>query len=137
MQSLFAIFMGRSKLKHHKADSMTVAEEEQRVVSVITNLLTVFSSVLHRQELALSGCITVGVCSHHATQPTQYIRMLQNLGRGSRRDRVAAKFVESEFEKVDRLMEIYTVGPPAMWRVHCSLCLTHGANCGWQRLTCI
>lgn len=41
VQSLFAIFMGRSKLKHRKADSMTVAEEEQRVVSVITNLLTV------------------------------------------------------------------------------------------------
>ncbi len=34
---------------------------------------------------------------------------MQNLGRGSRRDRVAAKFVESEFEKIDRLMEIYTV----------------------------
>lgn len=41
VQSLFAIFMGRSKLKHRKPDSMTVAEEEQRVVSVITNLLTV------------------------------------------------------------------------------------------------
>jgi len=27
--------------------------------------------------------------------------------RGSRRDRVAAKFVENEFEKCDRLMELY------------------------------
>lgn len=42
---------------------------------------------------------------------------MQNLGRGSRRDRVAAKFVESEFEKIDRLMEIYTV-------MHCSTLLT-------------
>ena len=31
----------------------------------------------------------------------------QWLARGSRRDRVAAKFVENEFEKVDRLMELY------------------------------
>lgn len=41
LQSLFAIFMGRSKLKHRKAESMTVQEEEERVVSVISNLLTV------------------------------------------------------------------------------------------------
>jgi hypothetical protein len=46
--------MGRSKLKHHKADSMTVAEEEQRVVSVITNLLTVhvFCCLANRHVLA-------------------------------------------------------------------------------------
>lgn len=50
----------------------------------------------------------------HAAQLTRHAQLLQNLGRGSRRDRVAAKFVESEFEKVDRLMEIYTVGLPAM-----------------------
>lgn len=55
MQSLFAIFMGRSKLKHHKADSMTVAEEEQRVVSVITNLLTVHVFWWHGR-LAWCGC---------------------------------------------------------------------------------
>ena len=34
--------------------------------------------------------------------------LLQNLGpKGGRRERVAAKFVESEFEKCDRLMELY------------------------------
>lgn len=33
--------------------------------------------------------------------------LLLGLQRGSRRDRVAAKFVENEFEKCDRLMEIY------------------------------
>ena len=32
---------------------------------------------------------------------------LQGLGRSSKRDRVAAKYVENEFEKVDRLMELY------------------------------
>lgn len=33
--------------------------------------------------------------------------LLLALQRGSRRDRVAAKFVENEFEKCDRLAEIY------------------------------
>ena len=35
-------------------------------------------------------------------------RGAQGLPRGSKRDRVAAKFVENEFEKVDRLMELYS-----------------------------
>jgi len=34
--------------------------------------------------------------------------LFQGLSRGSRRDRVAAKFVENEFEKCDRLMELYS-----------------------------
>lgn len=34
---------------------------------------------------------------------------MQNLKGGSRRDRVCGKFVESEFEKIDRLMEVYIV----------------------------
>ena len=33
--------------------------------------------------------------------------LFQGLSRGSRRERVAAKFVENEFEKCDRLMELY------------------------------
>ncbi|EFN51521.1 hypothetical protein CHLNCDRAFT_27908, partial [Chlorella variabilis] len=33
--------------------------------------------------------------------------LLQNIAKQTRRDRVAAKFVENEFEKCDRLMEIY------------------------------
>lgn len=33
--------------------------------------------------------------------------LFQGLSKGSRRDRVAAKFVENEFEKCDRLMELY------------------------------
>ena len=33
--------------------------------------------------------------------------LFQGLGRGSRRDRLAAKFVESEFEKCDRLVELF------------------------------
>lgn len=33
--------------------------------------------------------------------------LFQGLSRGSRRDRVAAKFVENEFEKCDRLIELY------------------------------
>ena len=40
-------------------------------------------------------------------QPLTPAACLQWLARGSRRDRVAAKFVENEFEKVDRLMELY------------------------------
>lgn len=34
--------------------------------------------------------------------------LLNNLARGSRRDRVCAKFVENEFEKCDHMMELYT-----------------------------
>ncbi|EIE25166.1 DUF1716-domain-containing protein [Coccomyxa subellipsoidea C-169] len=34
--------------------------------------------------------------------------LLNNLARGSRRDRVCAKFVENEFEKCDHIMELYT-----------------------------
>jgi hypothetical protein len=34
--------------------------------------------------------------------------LLNNIARGSRRERVAAKFVEAEFEKADRLVELYT-----------------------------
>ena len=33
--------------------------------------------------------------------------LFQGLPRGSRRDRLAAKFVESEFEKCDRLIELF------------------------------
>lgn len=39
--------------------------------------------------------------------PSRYHTTLQCLDKGSRRDRVLAKFVENEFEKADRLMEIY------------------------------
>lgn len=34
--------------------------------------------------------------------------LLNGLARGSRRDRVCAKFVENEFEKCDHIMELYT-----------------------------
>lgn len=34
--------------------------------------------------------------------------LFQGLSRGSRRDRLAAKFVENEFEKCDRLLELYS-----------------------------
>lgn len=33
--------------------------------------------------------------------------LFQGLSRGTRRDRLAAKFVENEFEKCDRLLELY------------------------------
>ena len=33
--------------------------------------------------------------------------LFQGLSRGSLRDRVSSKFVENEFEKCDRLMEIF------------------------------
>lgn len=34
--------------------------------------------------------------------------LFQGLSRGGRRDRLAAKFVENEFEKCDRLLELYS-----------------------------
>ena len=58
------------QMKHKKGADNTEQEEEERTISVISNLF-------------------------------------QGLSKGSRRDRVAAKFVESEFEKCDRLMELY------------------------------
>ena len=60
----------RAQVKWRKGDEGAKAEEEERVVSIISSLLG-------------------------------------SLG-GSRRDRVAAKFVEAEFEKTDRLIELYT-----------------------------
>ncbi|KAL6780216.1 hypothetical protein ACKKBF_B14000 [Auxenochlorella protothecoides x Auxenochlorella symbiontica] len=68
LKSLFGIFMGKIKAK--KADEVDRQEEEERSVSIITNLF-------------------------------------QMLPTSSRRDRVASKFVENEFEKVDRLVEVY------------------------------
>jgi beta-catenin-like protein 1 len=71
--TVFALFMGKLKPKSKKGrakrNEATLAEEEERCLSVVCNLIR-------------------GV-------------------RGSeRRARVAAKFVENEFEKCDRLMEI-------------------------------
>ena len=57
--------------------------------------------------------------------------LFQGLSRGSRRDRLAAKFVENEFEKCDRLLELYsryntrqraaevqTTLLPLFWKIH-------------------
>ncbi|BDA41413.1 beta-catenin-like protein 1 [Coccomyxa sp. Obi] len=71
LKTLFSIFMGKSKVKRRKGEDSHEAEEEERVVSIISSLLN-------------------------------------NLARGSRRDRVCAKFVENEFEKCDHIMELYT-----------------------------
>ncbi|KAL4421715.1 hypothetical protein ABPG77_002331 [Micractinium sp. CCAP 211/92] len=68
LKTLFAIFMGKLKVK--RKDESAAAEEEERTVSIIASLLL-------------------------------------NCSKQSRRDRVAAKFVEAEFEKCDRLMEVY------------------------------
>jgi hypothetical protein len=61
--------MGRSKLKHHKADSMTVAEEEQRVVSVITNLLTVHVFCCHGKS-ARPSCVRDLLAMLHSRHDT-------------------------------------------------------------------
>ena len=69
--------------------------------------------------------------------------LLLALQRGSRRDRVASKFVENEFEKCDRLMEIYLrlvsrvrdeeVCQPGCIMIHCS----HGGfPSAWPLLLC-
>lgn len=50
---------------------------------------------------------------------------LQNLKSGSRRDRVCAKFVEAEFEKIDRLMEVYIVRLPTCPPVTATYLLLH------------
>lgn len=71
LRTVFGLFMGKIKSKGaRKRDEATIAEEEERSLSVVGNLM--------------SGVSTA-----------------------SRRNRVAAKFVENEFEKCDRLMEIF------------------------------
>eukprot|EP00775_Hariotina_reticulata_P010490 gene10490-10649_t len=71
LAQLFAVFMGRSKVKNSKgeADKEAAREVEERCISIISNLF-------------------------------------QGVTKNSRKERLAAKFVEAEFEKVDRLMEI-------------------------------
>jgi beta-catenin-like protein 1 len=74
--TVFALFMGKLKSKKgkngRKRDDTVIAEEEQRCMSLVCNLLSDVTS-------------------------------------DTRRARVAAKFTENEFEKCDRLMEIYSL----------------------------
>lgn len=67
-------------MQRRKGEEGDPAEEEERSVSIISNLL-------------------------------------QGVSRGTRRDRICAKFLENEFEKCDRLMELYDqyeVRPPLL-----------------------
>jgi len=74
--TVFAIFMGKLKPKKgkngKKRDDSVVAEEEERCMSLVCNLVS-------------------------------------DVTTDARRARVAAKFAENEFEKCDRLMEIYSL----------------------------
>lgn len=76
--TVFALFMGKLKPKKSQnggrknRDASVVAEEEERCMSLVCNLLSDVTSE-------------------------------------TRRARVAAKFAENEFEKCDRLMEIYSL----------------------------
>jgi beta-catenin-like protein 1 len=73
--TVFALFMGKLKTKKvkngRKRDETVIAEEEERCMSLVCNLLS-------------------------------------DVTTEARRARVAAKFAENEFEKCDRLMEIYS-----------------------------
>jgi len=54
------------------------------------------------------GGMTAGSCVYLSTS-------LQGVTKNSRKERLAAKFVEAEFEKVDRLMEIaFRQGPTSV-----------------------
>ncbi|KAG7672607.1 hypothetical protein Ndes2526B_g08868 [Nannochloris sp. 'desiccata'] len=74
--TVFALFMGKLKSKKskngRKQDDTVVAEEEERCMSLVCNLLS-------------------------------------DVTTDARKARVAAKFAENEFEKCDRLMEIYSL----------------------------
>lgn len=57
---------------------------------------------------SVSLCVCVMQSVHRSNlQPCVVKESIQCLDKGSKRDRVLAKFVENEFEKVDRLMELY------------------------------
>lgn len=49
-------------------------------------------------------CECMRVWRLQSTQPL--LLLLQGVTKNSRKERLAAKFVENEFEKVDRLMEV-------------------------------
>lgn len=46
------------------------------------------------------------MCQQHVADGPYLSCLLQGVTKDSRKNRLAAKYVESEFEKVDRLMEI-------------------------------
>ena len=43
----------------------------------------------------------------HSSSSVPHVAFAGGLTRGSRRERLLSKFIESEFEKIDRLMELY------------------------------
>jgi beta-catenin-like protein 1 len=70
LKTVFALLMGKLKARGRRVEEAALAEEEERSVSVVANLMA-----------GVTGA--------------------------ARRERVAAKFVENEFEKCDRLMEVF------------------------------
>lgn len=65
-----------------------------------------FTQLLRRSSLLAAGS-RLSRCPHVCSCLAWARRFVAPLGVQSRRDRVAAKFVEAEFEKCDRLMEVY------------------------------
>ncbi|KAK9834002.1 hypothetical protein WJX81_002145 [Elliptochloris bilobata] len=71
-------------------------------------LRTLFSMFMGKSKVQQSKGEAGGEAEGEERMVSIVSSLMQGLARGSRRDRVAAKFVENEFEKCDRLMELYT-----------------------------
>ena len=78
-------------------------EAAQKVLTAFDLMALVYARQDHGAHVRFGPCDPSLCLSIHDS----IARFRQWLARGSRRDRVAAKFVENEFEKVDRLMELY------------------------------
>lgn len=53
-----------------------------------------------------SVCLVVFICNGYFIN-LKFVILTGGILRGSRRERLLSKFVESECEKIDRLMELY------------------------------
>ena len=109
LKTLFAAFMGKAPLKRKDAaEAAQVQEEvEERVISVTASLFGKWCSPPdrslwpppHSSPLPVVCGVLCVVCCVLGTTG--------GLSRGPRRERLVSKFTENEFEKTDRVMELY------------------------------
>jgi len=79
----------------------------ERFVEVL-GLKSVFAALMGKIKATAKRKLTAEEKRDEEARATSLLGSLfMGLGRGSRRDRLGAKFVENEFEKIDRLLELF------------------------------
>jgi hypothetical protein len=112
---LFGLFMGKSKTRGVKAGSDDARQQLESTCSMIANLLHYSQKrcacfELWCSQTCRSAHMRARFASTCLSQHTKmYLHLRKTSARACRatRERVAAKFVENEFEKADRLMELF------------------------------